>query len=98
MPRGLPRITHITRNQRFEKNYRSLSIDLQAATRDAIRDLFKTPVPASRRLHSLRGFKNPKIFTIDVLSNHSYKISFEINGEVANLRRVASHRTIDSAP
>lgn len=98
MPRGLPRITHVTRNKRFEKDFKALPVDLQAATRDAIHDLFKSPIPASRRLHRLRGFKNPKIFTIDVLTNHSYKISLEISGEVANLRRVASHKVIDSAP
>ena len=48
-----------------------------------------------RRLHALHGYRNPKVFTIDVLINHAYKISLEINGETANLRRVATHKVID---
>lgn len=77
---------------------KGLKPDVLAAAKDAIRDLFKDPIPAVRRLHSLSGYKNPKIFTIDVFSNKSYKISLEIDAGVANLRRVATHKEIDTRP
>lgn len=83
---------------KFKKDYDSLDSGLQRDTDDAIRDLMKNPIPSTRRLHALRGYKNPKIFTIDVRSNKSYKMSLEINGTHAILRRVATHKTIDYAP
>jgi hypothetical protein len=76
----------------------NLPPDILEAAKDAIRDLFRDPIPASRRLHSLHGYKNPKVFTIDVTTNHSYKISLEINGQTANLRRISTHKVIDRAP
>lgn len=77
---------------------KALSPDILQAAMEAIRDLLKAPIPATRRLHALRGYRNPKIYTIDVLSNHSYKISLEIDGDVANLRRIDTHKMIDSTP
>ncbi|MYM65386.1 hypothetical protein GTP45_00880 [Pseudoduganella sp. FT55W] len=93
-----PHITTLKRLPRFERDYKSLSSKLQQAVAAAVADLMKHPIPNSRRLHSLRGHRNPKIFTIDVMSNHAYKISFEIDGETAILRRVATHKHIDDAP
>ena len=56
------------------------------------------PIPRSLRLHALSGYKNPKVFTIDVTSNHAYKISLEIDGQTANLRRIGTHKVLDRAP
>ncbi|WP_154668201.1 hypothetical protein [Pseudoduganella violaceinigra] len=72
--------------------------DVLGAAKDAIRDLKKDPIPTTRRLHSLTGYKNPKVFVIDVFSNHSYQITFEIDDGIATLRRVAKHVAIDRAP
>ena len=83
---------------KFQRDFKALPVDVQAAVRDAISDLLQYPIPASRRLHPLTGFKNPKVYTIDVFSNHSYKISLELDGENAILRRVATHKSIDSCP
>jgi hypothetical protein len=91
-------ITTITRNARFERDIKGLSPDILAAAKDAIADILKDPIPASRRLHRLVGYKNPKVYTIDVLPNHSYKISLEIEGNAANLRRIAPHIEIDRQP
>lgn len=77
---------------------KSLPPDILQAAKEAIRDLLKDPIPAARRLHLLRGYRNPKVYTLDVLSNHSYKISLEIRGDEAILRRVATHKNIDLAP
>lgn len=88
----------IARNSLFERDFKQLPIDIQAAVKEAIKDLLKDPIPATRRLHPLTGFKNPKVYTIDVMSNHAYKISFEIDGSKAILRRVHTHKTIDGSP
>jgi hypothetical protein len=83
---------------KFARDLKALPIDVQLAVKDAIADLLKDPVPASRRLHPLTGFNNPKVYTVDVFSNHSYKISLEIEGQTATLRRVATHKVIDGRP
>jgi mRNA-degrading endonuclease RelE of RelBE toxin-antitoxin system len=95
---NVPRIIKITRNEKFEKDLKSLPPDILLAVKDAIRDLFRYPIPTSRRLHALQGYKNPKVYTIDVTANHAYKISLEINGQTANLRRISTHKVIDRAP
>lgn len=77
---------------------KGLKPDVLAAAKEAIRDLYKHPIPKARRLHSLTGYKNPKVFTVDVFSNKSYKISLEIDDGVAILRRVATHKEIDVLP
>lgn len=94
----VPVITMITFNKKFERDMKGLKPDVLAATKEAIRDLYKHPIPNVRRLHSLTGYKNPKIFTVDVFSNKSYKISLEIDAGIANLRRVATHKEIDILP
>lgn len=91
-------IRTLRRKAKFESDVKALPKDVLAAVKDAVADLLKDPIPASRRLHPLTGFKNPKVFTIDVFSNHSYKISLEIDGDTATLRRVGTHKVIDRAP
>ena len=93
-----PTITTITFNKRFVRDMKGLKPDVLAAAKEAIRDLYKHPIPKARRLHSLTGHKNPKIFTVDVFPNKSYKISLEIDAGTANLRRVATHKEIDDKP
>lgn len=93
----VPQIDQITYKDKFVKDLKGLPADVQAAVKLAIADLMKSPIPTSRRLHALHGFRNPKVFTIDVFSNHSYKISLEIDGKLATLRRVGTHKVIDRA-
>lgn len=81
--------------ERFKKDYKSLSPDLQNAVNDCITDLAKDPLPASRRGHRINSGQFPKVFSVDVLPNKSYKLSFEIDGTQAMLRRVGTHREID---
>jgi len=92
------KITSVQRKSKFERDFKALPLDIQAAAKDAIRDLLRDPIPTTRRLHPLHGFKNPKVYTIDVVSNHAYKISLEIDGEIATLRRIATHKSIDKSP
>jgi len=92
------KITSLQRKAKFDKDFKALPVDLQVPVKTAVADLLKDPIPASRRLHHLTGFKNPKVYTIDVLPNHAYKLSFEVDGEAAILRRVTAHKTIDRNP
>ena len=94
----VPKITSLTRNEKFDSDFKSLPKNIQEAAKEAIRDLLKDPIPRSLRLHALSGYKNPKVFTIDVTSNHAYKISLEITGPKANLRRIGTHKVLDRAP
>ncbi|GAA0809181.1 hypothetical protein N6G05_26655 [Cupriavidus gilardii] len=91
-------ITRVRRTARFDREYKSLSPELKEQADGALRDLFRDPIPVGRRFHALQGYRNPKLYTIDVTPNHAYKISLEIEGECATLRRVATHREIDRLP
>ncbi|MFC4705197.1 MULTISPECIES: type II toxin-antitoxin system RelE family toxin [Paraburkholderia] len=91
-------ITGVNFTDRFRKEYSNLTSALQTAVDEALRDLMKDPIPNGRRFHSLGGYKNPKVYTIDVTSNRAYKVSLELNGAVATLRRVATHKEIDRKP
>lgn len=83
---------------RFKREFKGLSHDLKAAVKEAT-DLLKTNPHSSRlRLEKLNGYKNPSIYTIHVTSNHSHKISFELQGTHAVLRRIATHKQIDRDP
>lgn len=84
--------------ERFKKDYKSLSPDLQSAVDECIKDFSKDPIPASRRGHRINTGRFPKVFSVDVLTNKSYKLSFEINGDEVMLRRVGTHREIDRNP
>lgn len=79
----------------FERDYRRLSKDVQRAVDACIRDLYKTPIPAARRAHRINEHANPKVFSVDVTSNKSHKMSFSIEGDMCLLRRVGTHKEID---
>lgn len=93
-----PVIKTLGRSDKFENDLKKLPQDVRDAAKDAIRDLLKQPIPTARRFHQLHGYKNPKLYTIDVFTNKSYKISFELKGTEAYLRRIATHKVIDRAP
>ncbi len=90
-------ITGVERSRRFARDFRSLPEEIQRAVGSAIADLFKDPIPQSRRCHRLQGYK-PTILAVDVFPNHSWQITFTLDGQKAILLRVATHREIDRAP
>ena len=81
---------------RFVKDFKSLPIDLQKQVEACIKDLGVDPIPNTRRAHriSIAGHR-PQVFSVDVSSNKSHKLSFEIDGNTAVLRRVGTHRELD---
>ncbi len=48
------------------------------------------------RFEKLSGYSNPDIYTFHIDGN--YKVSLEIDGDVATLRSVGVHNLIDRAP
>lgn len=98
MPPTSPVFTKVVFTDPFKKQYKKLEPSLRAAAQQAFKDMYKDPLPASLRFHSLNGYKNPRLFTVDVCSNKSHKISFEIDGETAILRKIATHKEIDRSP
>lgn len=80
----------------FKKDYKKLDLKLQQRVDAKLKDLLKNPHVHGLAFEKLKGYKRPDIYTIHVTGN--YKISFEIQGDRAILRRVSDHDTIDRKP
>lgn len=81
--------------QRFKRDLKSADPTVQKAVKDALELLQKNP--RFVRAHALRGHK-PRLYSMDVLSNHSWQITFELVDGVAVLIRLGTHKEIDRAP
>lgn len=92
---GPEKIAAFEFTERFKREYRRAKPDVQKAVDKVFKDLQGNP--NSRRCHSLTGYK-PTIFSADVFSNHSWQLTFEMKGETAVMRRLASHSEIDDSP
>lgn len=88
--------TSVIYTDAFKKDFARLSPDIQKLAKDCIADILKDPIPGARRAHNItpRG-KKPTIYSVDVTPNKAYKLSFHLDGELAVLRRVGTHRAID---
>lgn len=82
----------------FKRSVQRLSPDIRAQLQQALKDLKKDPQPGRLKLEKLQGYKNPFIYTIHFTGNNSHKLSFELKGDVAVMRRVGTHRKIDRCP
>lgn len=84
---------------KFLRDFKGLSGDLCDAVHACLLDIEKEPIPQTRRVHSVtpRGHK-PTIFTVDVKSNHSWKLSFVRVRQTVWALRVATHREMDRDP
>lgn len=81
---------------RYSKEYRKLTPQMQERVDGKLADLQKNPRPPGLGFEKLKGHSNPDIYTLHITGN--YKLSFELNGSVAFLHRVATHNEIDRAP
>ena len=95
---GGVKITEISYTEKFKQDFKKLEPDLQDKVKEAIKQLSSYPFPRSLRFEKLKGIKNPSVFTIHVTSNHSHKLSFELCGSSAILRRIGTHKLIDRNP
>lgn len=82
----------------FQEELLAAPSDCQAAARDALKLLKQNSRAKSLRLHSLKGYRKPSIYKIDVFASKSWQITFELAGTRAILRRLAKHRDIDRRP
>lgn len=92
---GPPVIAAYDFTQRFKREYKKAPIDVQDATDTVLKDLLKNP--NSHRCHGLHGYK-PTVYVADVFSNHSWQVTFEMNGTTAVWRRLGKHSSIDDQP
>lgn len=82
----------------FERDVRKAPPEVRRVLESVLDDLLKYPQPKKLRFHSLNGFFHPKIYKIDVFSNKSWQITFEMDGSTAVLRRLGTHREVDRFP
>ena len=84
--------------ERFKSDFKQLDPQLKNRVKDIIANqLIPFPIKGSLRHHTLNGHK-PPIHVIDVTGNHAYQITFWIDGDVARLLRVDTHKRIDLNP
>lgn len=82
----------------FQNSLRKLPENIRSEARQALKDLIKHPQPGYLKLEKLSGYKRPDIYTIHFTGNNSHKMSFELDGDKALLRKVGTHKKIDRAP
>ncbi|OWV29447.1 hypothetical protein JI62_11570 [Halomonas campaniensis] len=82
----------------FLKALGKLPIEVREQAKAALKKLLHDPQPKSIRLEKLSGYRRPDIYTIHATSNHSHKISFELEGACAVMRRIDTHKRIDKTP
>ncbi|HYE35665.1 hypothetical protein [Methylocaldum sp.] len=81
---------------RFDQEFKKLTPELKSLCKKQLAKLLHNPMPSGIRFEKLKGYNRPSLYSIHVTGN--YKISLEINGDTATLRRVACHDEIDRAP
>lgn len=91
-------VTGFEYTERFKEELLGAPADVRKAVRDALELLLRNPRAKTLRLHNLTGFPKPTIWKIDVFANHSWQITFELRGGIADLKRLASHKVIDRQP
>jgi hypothetical protein len=92
------KVTGTRRTDRFDADVRAAPIDVARAAEAARKTLIQNSRAGALRLHPLKGYPKPTIFKIDVTANHSWQLTFELDGEVAVLLRLATHKAIDRDP
>lgn len=90
------KITAYDFSNRFKRDFKKLDPALKNRLKDKLEDLLKNPMPPGLGFEKLKGYSDPDIYTIHVTGN--YKISMEIVGTLAKLRRVSPHDDIDRLP
>lgn len=93
---GGVRISSWRKSKRFHKEYDKLQFDLRDTVDQKLQDLVRSPMPAGLAFEKLKGYSSPDIYSIHVTGN--FKITLEIDGSQAFLRRIADHNEIDRAP
>lgn len=83
---------------RFLADYKRLPPDIQKLCDECLADFERDPLPEGRRPHPVTTGQKPKVFSMDLIGNKSWKLTFHFEGDVAVLRRVDTHAKIDKNP
>lgn len=86
------------RTEKFKADFMALDKGHQDAVGKALELLRTNPRACSLRLKTVKGFPKPTIYKIDLYTNHSHQLTFELCGTVAKLLCVGTHKQIDRAP
>lgn len=90
------RITKVTFKPRFQRDRRKLPPEIRERLNEKLKSLYQDPMPPGLRFEKLKGYSRPDIYTFHIDGN--YKVSLEIHGNHAELRRAAPHHSIDRLP
>ena len=85
-------------SERFKRDIRGVMPEVQEAVKAALKLLQANPRAKALRLHPLKGMPKPTVWKIDVFANHSWQVTFELNGSTAELKRIGTHKEIDRDP
>lgn len=83
--------------ERFKDDFGRLSAEQQEAARECLEKIKQSLSLKSLRHHTLGGYR-PTIHKVDVTCNKAYQITFELNGTVAKLLRVGTHKQLNRSP
>jgi hypothetical protein len=92
---GPAKIERFEFSARFKREFKKAQPGIKAAAAAVFKAL--QAEPNAHRCHGLTGYK-PTVYAADVFSNHSWQITFEMDGTTAMLRRLARHADIDNQP
>lgn len=90
------RITEVSFTTRFRRDLRKLPPEMRKLFFEKLPALYQDPMPPGLRFEKLKGYTRPDIYTFHIDGN--YKVSIEIHGNHAILRRAAPHLSIDRRP
>ena len=82
----------------FKADLKSAPADVKADANASLKKLRENSAASSLRLHPLKGYPKPTIFKIDVRPDRSWQISFEMDGRIAVLLRLGTHKELDRRP
>lgn len=89
-------IRAISYTTRFKRDRKKLAHEYRQTLDGKLAALLENPMPSGLCFEKLKGISNPAVYSIHVTGN--YKVTFELQGDTAVLRRVACHDEIDRAP
>lgn len=79
----------------FKRDYKKAPPEVKSALPAVLEGLKQNPQPKKLRVHSLNGCFDPRIFKADVTPNHAWQLTFHLDGEIAVLRRLGTHKQVD---
>ena len=82
----------------FERDLKRAPPDIRQDAKTALERLKANPASNSLRCHPLPGYGRPLLYKIDVTTNRAWQITFEMEGTIAALRRIGTHKLLDREP